>query len=73
MYGIQLGVDYPRPIVDFQTAYRHAQDTLWKIKKSDESRLHSKDILNKHARKFTRRKRMFKKSSSKSSRKSTRR
>ncbi len=73
MYGIKLGEDYPKPIVDFQTAYRHAQDTLWKIKKSDESRLHSKDILNKHARKFTRRKRMFKKSSSKSSRKSTRR
>lgn len=73
MYGIKIGKDYPKPIVDFSTAYKNAQDTLWKIKKSDESRLHSKDILNKHARKFTKRKRIFKKSTGKSPRRSTRR
>jgi deoxyribodipyrimidine photo-lyase len=50
MYGIKIGIDYPKPIVHFETAYRHAQQTLWSIKKSEESRLHSRDILSKHSR-----------------------
>ena len=66
MYGVQIGKDYPKPVVEFKGAYRKAQDTLWKIKKSDESKHHSKDILDKHARKFTRRKRMNRISSKRS-------
>lgn len=50
MYGIKIGKDYPKPIVDFNQAYRHAQQTLWKIKKSEESKFHSMDILKKHTR-----------------------
>ena len=50
MYGIRIGKDYPSPIVDFNTAYRHAQDTLWTIKRSEESKFHSMDILKKHTR-----------------------
>lgn len=50
MYGIKLGVDYPKPIVDFEVAHKRARDFLWRVKKSDSSRHFSQGILNKHAR-----------------------
>lgn len=50
MYGVRIGKDYPRPIVDFTTAYQNAKDKLWKIKNSKDSIYHSRKILRKHAR-----------------------
>jgi deoxyribodipyrimidine photo-lyase len=32
MYEFKIGKDYPKPIVDFKTAYKNAQDQLWKLK-----------------------------------------
>lgn len=50
MHNFTPGETYPLPIVDFSKAYKHAQEELWKIKKSDESRKHNKGILKRHAK-----------------------
>lgn len=47
-YGFDLESDYLKPIVDFKMASGAASETLWKIKKSDESKTNSKRILEKH-------------------------
>lgn len=51
LYGFTPGKDYPKPIIKFEVAYRNAQDKLWSLKKSDQSKSFSKKILRKHARK----------------------
>jgi deoxyribodipyrimidine photo-lyase len=50
LYQFKLGVDYPVPIVDFDSAYKKAQDKLWSIKKSDSNKKAAQRILKKHAR-----------------------
>ena len=42
------GKDYPKPVVDLQTAARHASKQLWSIKGSVKVRKESKRILLKH-------------------------
>lgn len=51
MYEFTPGESYPHPIVDFDKAYKYAQESLWKIKKSSETRQNNKGILKRHARK----------------------
>ena len=47
-YNFDLEKDYFRPIVDLKAAARKASDTLWEVKKGDESRRRGKVILKKH-------------------------
>ncbi len=55
MYGLKIGEDYPRPIVKFEKAYKNAQDILWKTQKSEHAKSHSKDIIEKHTRRYKKR------------------
>ena len=48
LYNFSLGIDYPKPVVDLQTAARHASKQLWSIKGSKKVRKESKRILLKH-------------------------
>lgn len=45
--GVELGVTYPYPIVDFKKAYRHASDQLHGIKKTRASKKEGEKILKK--------------------------
>lgn len=55
MYDFKLGEDYPKPIVEFNLAYKRAQDKLWQIKKSEANKAVSPKILRKHASRGRRR------------------
>ena len=48
LYDFSLGIDYPKPIVDLQTAAKHASNQLWSFKGSAKVRKESKRILLKH-------------------------
>lgn len=50
LFQFKLGENYPKPIVDFDSAYKKAQELLWKTKKSEENKKHSLRILSKHTR-----------------------
>jgi len=50
LFQFKLGKDYPKPIVDFDTSYKRAQELLWKTKKAEDTKKYSKKILSKHAR-----------------------
>jgi deoxyribodipyrimidine photo-lyase len=43
-----LEKDYYKPIIDLKIASRKATETLWTVKKSDESKRNGKRILAKH-------------------------
>ena len=43
-----IGKDYPNPIVDNSKSSKIAKDSIWKIKKSDTSKIMSKRVLNRH-------------------------
>ena len=45
---LELGVDYPNPIVDITIARKKASDTLWNMKKNSEVKRESERILKKH-------------------------
>jgi deoxyribodipyrimidine photo-lyase len=47
-YNFDLERDYFKPIVDLKTASKKANDTLWSVKKSDESKENGVAILVKH-------------------------
>jgi deoxyribodipyrimidine photo-lyase len=47
-YNFELGRDYPKPIVDLKTSARQASDTLWTVKKGEESKINGQVILQKH-------------------------
>jgi deoxyribodipyrimidine photo-lyase len=51
LHQFSLGRDYPRPIVQFEEAYKKAQENLWREKKSTDARKHSQKILSTHGRK----------------------
>jgi deoxyribodipyrimidine photo-lyase len=46
--NFELGVNYPKPIVDIKIARKKASDTLWNMKKNAEVRKESERILKKH-------------------------
>lgn len=47
-YDFDLERDYFKPIIDLKAAARKASDTLWEVKKSDESKANGRQILAKH-------------------------
>jgi deoxyribodipyrimidine photo-lyase len=57
LYNFELGVNYPKPIVDFEKEHRYARDQLWGIKQSRESKILSQGVLKKHARKTNKKRR----------------
>ena len=46
--NFELGVHYPKPIVDIKVARKKASDTLWNMKKNAAVREESERILKKH-------------------------
>lgn len=57
-YQFSYGRDYPKRVVDFEQTSKKARDVLWKIKKSEASKYHVKDIVKRHGLKgFDKRKR----------------
>jgi len=47
--GIEIGKNYPNPIVDHHSSSKIARDKIWQIKKSAEAKFNAKKILEKHA------------------------
>ena len=47
--NIDIGKDYPSPIVDNQLSTKIARDKIWNIKKSTEAKIISAKVLKKHA------------------------
>lgn len=48
LYGCNIGTDYPAPIVDLETAQRHATEQMWGFRKQDTVKSEGKRILGKH-------------------------
>ncbi|MBT7816177.1 MAG: deoxyribodipyrimidine photolyase [Polaribacter sp.] len=46
--NLELGIDYPKPIVDIKIARKKASDTLWNMKKNANVKKESLRILKKH-------------------------
>ena len=47
--NIEIGKDYPSPIVDNQLSTKIARDKIWNVKKSTEAKIISAEVLKKHA------------------------
>ena len=47
-YGIEIGKDYPKPIVEMEVSRKAASDVMYHLKKSDSARKEGKRILAKH-------------------------
>ena len=47
MYGIQIGRDYPNPIVDNVTAMRAARDRVWAVRKAPGTRQAARRVYDK--------------------------
>jgi deoxyribodipyrimidine photo-lyase len=43
-----LGADYPHPVVDEKMALKFAKDQLYGLRKTDEAKKESREIMNKH-------------------------
>ena len=53
--GCTIGKDYPMPIVDHKTAYKHARERIFAVRKSRSAADSAKKVLEKHgSRKKTR-------------------
>jgi deoxyribodipyrimidine photo-lyase len=50
MYDLQLGIDYPRPIIDFEISAKAARDKLWAFQKRDDVQAEGRRILRRHTR-----------------------
>lgn len=50
MYGLVVGQDYPKPIVDTKLSYREASDRLWAWRKRPDVKVEAKRILRRHVR-----------------------
>jgi deoxyribodipyrimidine photo-lyase len=48
LYGVEIGKDYPYPIVDIEKTRKYASDILWSYRKQDAVKLEGKRILAKH-------------------------
>ena len=46
--NFELGIDYPKPIVDIKENRKKASDILWNLKKNPQVRSESFRILKKH-------------------------
>lgn len=47
-YGLLLGIDYPEPIIEHSQAAREAKTRIYGLRKNDESRAITRQLLNKH-------------------------
>ena len=47
--NLEIGKDYPSPIVDNQLSTKIARDKIWNVKKSKEAKIISAEVLKKHA------------------------
>ncbi len=47
--NLEIGRDYPSPIVDNQLSTKIARDKIWNVKKSTEAKIVSAEVLKKHA------------------------
>ena len=50
MYGLELGVDYPLPVVNIEDSGRKARDLLWRWRSRAEVKREKSRILNRHTR-----------------------
>ena len=50
MYGVEIGRDYPRPIIDLEKAAKAARERLWSFRKRPDVKHESKRILSIHVR-----------------------
>ena len=48
MYGIKLGKDYPKPIIDLDTSARAAREKLWAFQKRDDVQAEGLRVLHRH-------------------------
>ncbi|MGA1223443.1 MAG: deoxyribodipyrimidine photo-lyase/cryptochrome family protein [Phycisphaerales bacterium] len=48
MIGCRIGEDYPAPIVEHRTAYRHAQDRLFGLRATPAARAEAKAVFTRH-------------------------
>lgn len=48
MYQVELGVDYPNPVVDLQQAAKEAKDRLWRYRERDDVKAEGWRILQRH-------------------------
>ena len=53
--NLEIGKDYPSPIVDNQLSTKIARDKIWNVKKSMEAKIISAEVLKKHASQSQRR------------------
>jgi deoxyribodipyrimidine photo-lyase len=51
MYGVVLGIDYAKPVVDLKESGKMARDLVWSHRKNEVVKEESKRILKKHVRK----------------------
>jgi deoxyribodipyrimidine photo-lyase len=49
--GVHIGTDYPVPIIELESAARHARQAIWGHRKKDEVKTEGKRIVKTHARK----------------------
>ena len=47
-YGVEIGKDYPRPIIEMEASRKAASEVMYGLKKSDSARAEGKRILAKH-------------------------
>jgi deoxyribodipyrimidine photo-lyase len=52
-YGVIMGIDYPMPIVEHSQAAREAKIRIYGLRKNDENRAITKQLLNKHGSRQT--------------------
>jgi deoxyribodipyrimidine photo-lyase len=50
MYGIRIGVNYPRPLMDLEHGAKVNVDKLWALRKDDQVRSEKRRILGTHTR-----------------------
>ena len=48
MYDVCIGVDYPMPIIDFESSAKAARDKLWAFQKRDDVKSEGRRILRRH-------------------------
>lgn len=48
LFGVNLGKDYPEPIVDHKVAVKEARDKVWAVRKQSNAKTEAAKILKKH-------------------------
>ncbi len=48
LYGVEIGMDYPSPIIDLQAAHRHAREKLWAMRSDSYVQQENERILGRH-------------------------